>query len=39
MSVLFGRFAFAEHVSWPTWLGVFVVLLGSLIIQFGERLS
>jgi small multidrug resistance family-3 protein len=33
MSFLFGHFAFRERLSAPTWFGLAVVLLGSLIIQ------
>jgi len=38
ISVLFGRFVFAETVSRSTWLGLAVILLGSAIIHFGGRL-
>jgi small multidrug resistance family-3 protein len=36
-SVAFGRFVFGEQVAASTWTGVAVVLLGSLIIQYGGR--
>jgi drug/metabolite transporter superfamily protein YnfA len=35
-SILFGRVVFHESIAAPTWLGLGVVLIGSLIIQFGE---
>jgi drug/metabolite transporter superfamily protein YnfA len=35
VSVLFGRFVFAETVPLSTWIGLSVVLLGSAIIQWG----
>jgi drug/metabolite transporter superfamily protein YnfA len=36
MSILFGLLAFRERVSTQTWVGLAVVLVGSLIIQFGS---
>jgi small multidrug resistance family-3 protein len=35
VSVLFGKLVFAERVANTTWLGLAVILLGSLIIQLG----
>jgi small multidrug resistance family-3 protein len=35
VSVLAGRLVFQEHLPSSTWLGVGVILLGSLIVQFG----
>jgi drug/metabolite transporter superfamily protein YnfA len=35
VSVSFGRFVFKEQVPTSTWLGLGVVLAGSLIIQLG----
>ena len=37
VSVLFGRFAFKEAVPPSTWIGLTVILVGGLIIQFGGR--
>lgn len=37
VSVLVGRFYFREDVSLSTWVGLGVVLAGSLIIHFGGR--
>lgn len=37
VSVLAGRFVFGDLVSLSTWLGLFVILAGSLIIHFGSR--
>jgi drug/metabolite transporter (DMT)-like permease len=35
VSVLCGRLLFGEAIATATWVGVGVVLLGSLIMQFG----
>jgi len=35
VSVLVGRFAFHEAVPASTWLGVGIIILGGLVIQFG----
>ena len=37
VSVLFGRLAFREHVPVATWIGLAVIVLGAMIIQFGNR--
>ena len=37
VSVLVGRFFFGDQVPVSTWLGLLVVLGGSLIIHFGPR--
>ena len=37
VSVLVGRFYFGDQVPVSTWLGLLVVLGGSLIIHFGAR--
>jgi drug/metabolite transporter superfamily protein YnfA len=37
ISLLFGRFLFHETISTTTWAGVIVIVLGGLIIQFGEQ--
>jgi len=39
VSVLAGRFLFAEQIAPATWIGLCVVLAGSAIIQFGVRFS
>jgi small multidrug resistance family-3 protein len=36
VSVLFGKLVFAEAVPWTTWLGLAVIVVGGLIIQFGS---
>ena len=36
VSVLFGRFVFGEHVPLSTWLGLAVIIVGGLLIQFGH---
>ncbi len=35
VAVLFGRFVFKEQIPVSTWLGLCVIILGGLIIQFG----
>jgi len=35
VSILAGRFAFHEEIAVSTWIGLSVVVLGGLIIQFG----
>ncbi|HEY2773399.1 MAG TPA: hypothetical protein VGK20_05030 [Candidatus Binatia bacterium] len=35
-SVLFGRFFFGEAVPRSTWIGLVVILIGSIVIQYGR---
>ena len=35
-SVLWGRFIFKEQVPLSTWIGLSVILIGGMIIQFGH---
>ena len=35
--VLFGKFLFREQIQLTTWLGLGVIILGGLIIQFGSN--
>jgi small multidrug resistance family-3 protein len=37
VSVLCGRFIFREMVPASTWLGISVIIVGGLIIQFGRQ--
>jgi len=37
VSVLAGRFLFQEKVPLTTWLGVGIIVVGGLVIQFGQR--
>jgi drug/metabolite transporter superfamily protein YnfA len=37
ISVLCGRFIFKEQVPASTWLGLIPIVIGGLIIQFGQR--
>ena len=37
VSVLFGRFVLKEHVPCSTWIGLAVIVLGAMIIQFGSN--
>ncbi len=36
VSVLCGRLAFGDHVPPSTWIGLAVIVIGGLIIQFGS---
>jgi drug/metabolite transporter superfamily protein YnfA len=36
VSVLFGRFVFGEEVPFSTWLGLAIIILGGMVIQFGR---
>lgn len=38
VSILFGRFVFAENIPKTTWLGLIVIVCGAMIIQFGEKI-
>jgi drug/metabolite transporter superfamily protein YnfA len=37
VSVLAGRFLFHENVAPTTWVGVGIIVVGGLVIQFGQR--
>ena|ERR1700722_209140 len=37
VSVLAGRFLFEEDVALTTWVGVGMIVLGGLVIQFGQQ--
>jgi small multidrug resistance family-3 protein len=37
MSIVVGRFAFNEQIPLATWLGLALILLGGLVIQFGTN--
>ncbi|HUN54494.1 MAG TPA: hypothetical protein VMU29_05000 [Smithella sp.] len=36
ISILFGRFVFKENIPNSTWIGLIIIILGALIIQFGS---
>ena len=36
VSVLFGRFVFGEEVPLSTWLGLAIIIVGGMVIQFGQ---
>jgi len=38
ISILFGRFVFQEEIPTATWIGLIVIVLGGLIIQFGNKI-
>jgi drug/metabolite transporter superfamily protein YnfA len=37
ISILFARFMFRESVPTSTWAGLIVIVLGGLIIQYGQK--
>ena len=37
VSILFGKFVLGETISPSTWLGLALILLGGVVIQFGHR--
>jgi small multidrug resistance family-3 protein len=39
VSVLAGRFVFHESVPTTTWLGLGIIVLGGLVIQFGGTIK
>ena len=39
VAVLFGRLIFKEQIPLSTWLGLSVIILGGLIIQFGPSIE
>jgi len=38
ISILFGRFVFQENIPNTTWIGLFVIVCGGMIIQFGSKM-
>ena len=36
LSVLFSRYIFRETIPGPTWLGISIITVGGMIIQFGS---
>jgi drug/metabolite transporter superfamily protein YnfA len=38
ISLLFGRFVFRESIPAATWIGLSVIILGGMIIQFGDQI-
>jgi drug/metabolite transporter superfamily protein YnfA len=37
ISILYGRFVFKENIPVSTWIGVVIIMLGGLIIQYGQK--
>jgi len=37
VSVLIGRIVFKESIPSATWLGLALILVGGMVIQFGQR--
>jgi drug/metabolite transporter superfamily protein YnfA len=38
ISALFGKFMFRENIPTTTWIGLAVIIVGAMIIQFGNRI-
>jgi len=38
-SVLAGKFAFGESISHTTWAGLGIIIIGGLVIQFGQSVT
>jgi small multidrug resistance family-3 protein len=38
VSILFGQFIFKETIPPSTWIGLFVIICGAMIIQFGSNI-
>ena len=36
LSILRGRFIFGENVPYSTWLGLTIIVVSGLVIQFGQ---
>ena len=36
VSILWGRYVFKEHVPAATWIGLALIVLGGVVIQFGQ---
>ena len=39
VSTLFGRFVFHEAVPLSTWVGIAIIIIGGLVVQFGPALE
>jgi small multidrug resistance family-3 protein len=39
VSILFGKYVFAETISMSTWLGLALIVAGGLVIQFGHSVK
>ena len=37
ISILYGRFVFKENIPASTWIGAIIIVLGGLIIQYGQK--
>jgi small multidrug resistance family-3 protein len=37
ISVLFGKFLFKEQIPITTWIGIVIILIGGMTIQFGTK--
>jgi len=38
ISILFGRYVLKENIPTSTWIGLCVIVLGGLMIQYGQKL-
>ena len=37
VAVLFGKFLFREQIPLSTWIGLGIIIMGGLVVQFGEK--
>jgi drug/metabolite transporter superfamily protein YnfA len=37
VSILWGRFVFKENIQISTWIGLAIIVVGGLVIQFGSK--
>jgi drug/metabolite transporter superfamily protein YnfA len=37
LSILYGRLVFKENIPASTWIGLIIIILGGLIIQYGQK--
>jgi drug/metabolite transporter superfamily protein YnfA len=37
VSILWGRLVFKEHIPMATWIGLAIIVVGGLVIQFGSK--
>jgi len=37
VSILFGKFLFKENIGNSTWIGLVIIIIGGMVIQFGEK--
>ncbi len=37
VAILFGKFLFREQIPLSTWIGLGIIVMGGLVVQFGEK--